>query len=111
VDTLWSVNLINYVIHGDTLIFLYVHIGLNIILDVLYTSLSFKLDKKISTIVDLEEFKITEHTISTISGIVVSAIVSLLLINEVTIPYLLVASAMVNLALQYTNYKIYKELT
>jgi len=111
VDVLWSLNLFYFIYSDNMLLFLYIHIALNVMLDVLYTSMSFKLDKKIADMIDLEEFKITEHTLSTASGIIVSGLVTLLLIKEVTIPYLLAFAATINILLQIVNYKIYKELT
>jgi len=110
IEILWSINIIYYIYSKNYYIFLYSHITLNIILDILYTSLSFKLDKIIATLVDLEEYKVTDHTIATIAGIITGIIITPLLIFETNIPYLLIISAIINILMQYYNYIIYKEL-
>jgi len=108
-DIIWSINIFSYIYFKNDLVFLIIHILINMFLDVLYTAMTFKIEKRIGEIVDFEEFRVTEHTLSTISSIITLGIVSILLVTETNIPYLLFISGVTNILLQITNYKILKE--
>ena len=54
-DILWSINIFCFTIFNNVTSFLVIHILLNIILDVIYTSVTFKTEKRRDTF--LENFK------------------------------------------------------
>jgi hypothetical protein len=111
IEFVWSLNIILFILQLlSPSHFIIIYIFVNTVLDVLYMSLSFKIEKIIANVEDFEKFKTVEHTGSTIAFLLVSFLVFITLkFNILTRSSLLAIAAFINVSILVVNLFIIKE--